>query len=226
MKSSKGSKEARGAGGGRMALSSYTSQPVTLALREAGTLSKRSCILVSPSIVGRRGRKHAYLVHACAVGKIGRSIVLGGDEHTVALSCCDIDHICRSLLGVNAIDFYNLHSMTLEPDILSGKSSDVDDAKQVSLSGLDCSSEVLRVVEQGRFWHWLCSRRIEYADKGLEKIRHEVMVPVRHSQDSLLVVLAFVGRVWISDDERAPHAVWILGQFVSVIPVRPRLINL
>lgn len=226
MKSSKGSKEAKGAGCGRLALSSYTSQPVTLGLREAGTLSKSSYVLLSPSVFGRRGKNHAYLVHACTVGKIGRCIVLSGDEHTVALSCCNIDHICRSLLGVDTVDFYNLHSMTLEPDILSSKSSDIDDAKQVSLSGLDCSSEVLRVVEQGRFWHWLCSCWIEYADEAHEKIRHEIMVPVRHSQDSLLVVFPFVGRVWIADDEWTTHTVWILGEFVGVIPVGPRLINL
>ncbi len=135
-------------------------------------------MLVSPKVPDRQRMSFAYLVHACRVGEIGRSIVLGGNEHAVALSCGEINHICSGLLGVDAINFDYLHRMAFKPDILSGKGSDVDDAEQISLPGFDYRCEVLRVVEQGRFWDRLCSGRVQYADEAFEEAGHEVMVPV------------------------------------------------
>lgn len=116
--------------------------------------------------------------------------------------------------------------MALKPKILSGKSSDIDDAEQVCFSRLDCSGDILRVVEQGSFRDRLGPSRIDYVNEAIEKIGHEIMIPIGQSQDSLLVVLAFVRGLGIGNDEWSAQAVRILGELVTVIPVCTRLIDL
>lgn len=118
------------------------------------------------------------MIHACSVGEIGRSVILGSDEHTVALGCCEIYHFGGRRFGVYAINLNDLHCMAFKPDIVSGKARDVDDAEQVSLSRLDSRRKVLRVVEQGRLWHWLRAGRVGHAHEALEHVGHELMVPV------------------------------------------------
>lgn len=115
--------------------------------------------------------------------------------------------------------------MALEPDVLSGKSTNVDHTEQVCFAGLYCHSEVLGLIEQSSLWHGLCTGRVVLADEAGEQVRHLVMVPVRDGEDKLLVVLAFEWRVWVIDDEWPAQTVWVLAHHMAVIPVRAGLAN-
>ena len=171
------------------------------------------------------GRK-IYRIHACDKCIISGSVILRSDEHAVSLCSSEIDHLCLSWLSVDTINFDNGHVVTLEPEILTSKSSDVDDAEHVSLAGLKHRGHVLSVVHQCCIRNWLSSCGVCHVDKDLHQIWHLIMIPIRESQGSLLVVLSLVWGVGVVDDKRASKSIWILSRYMGMIPVRSRLFDL
>ena len=109
-----------------------------------------------------------YLIHGSDESIVGRGVILGFDEHTVTLGCCEIYHVCLCGLCVDAIDLDNLHSMALEPKVLGSKCSHVDDSEQVSLPGLDKRCQILRVIHERCLRNRLCSSRVLHVDEGAE----------------------------------------------------------
>ena len=108
-----------------------------------------------------------YLVHTCHICKVGRGIVLRGNEYAVALSCCNINHVCCCLIRIYTIDLHNLHSMALKPDVLASECAYIDDSEHIGLPRLDCSGKILAVIEKASFGNWLCSSGIGHTDETL-----------------------------------------------------------
>ena len=52
------------------------------------------------------------------------------------------------------------------------------------------------------------------------------MVPVRESDDKLFVVLSFIRRLWILDNERTPKPIRVLSIQMRMVPVRACLVDL
>ena len=119
-----------------------------------------------------------YLIHTCYICEIARGIVLCGNEYTVALSCSNIYHICCCFIRIYTIDFNDLHSMALEPDVLASECTYIDDSEHVRLPRLDCSGKILAVIEKGSFGNWLCSSRVGHTDETLQKNWHLLMIPI------------------------------------------------
>ena len=119
-----------------------------------------------------------YLIHTCYVCEVGRGIILRGYEYTVALSCCNINHVCCCLIRIYTIDLDNLHRMALKPDVLASECTYIDDSEHVGLPRLDCSSKVLAVIEKGRFGNRLCSGGICHTDETLQENWHLLMIPI------------------------------------------------
>lgn len=145
-------------------------------LRDAGTVSNRLCMVVSLEPCCRI--LNAYLVHAPNEGIIGRGVILHRDENAVTLRWSNINQFCFGRLGVNAINFHDPHGVAFEPEVLSGKSANVDDTEHVSLSGLDWRSEVVCVIHEGGFRDWLSPRWVGHTDETFHQRRYLVVVPV------------------------------------------------
>lgn len=171
-------------------------------------------------------RYNAYRVHAPDEWIVGRSVILCSDEHAASLSWGEIDHVCLCWLSVDAIYFDNLHGVALEPKILTSKGSDVDDAEHVSLTRLNERGQILSVVHQCSIGNRFSSCGIFDADESLHQIRHQVMIPIRKSQVSLLVILTLVWGVWVVNDEWSSKSIRILSRHMRVIPVCARLFDL
>ena len=193
-------------------------------LRESGTTSNRVCKAVSFGPDCKLFGTH--LVHTSDVGVIGRSVVLHRDENAVTLCCSNVDQVCFGGLGVDAVNFHDSHSVTFEPEVLTGKCTYVDDAEQVRLSRFDWRFRIGGVIHKGRVWYWLSSRWVGYTDETLHEARYVVVIPVRHSQYPLLIVLSLVRRVWIIDNQRSAKTIRILGNLVRMVPVCTWLVNL
>lgn len=113
--------------------------------------------------------------------------------------------------------------MALEPDVLAGKGTDVDHTEEVRLAGLDRDREVLGLVPEGGLGNRLRTGGVSLVDEAGEQVLHLVVVPVRHGEDELLIVLAFEWGVWVVDDHRPAETIWVLSHHVAVVPVRARL---
>lgn len=116
--------------------------------------------------------------------------------------------------------------MTLEPEVLAGKGTNVDDAELVRLARLDGDGEVLRLVHEGGLGHGLGAGRVGLCEELRDQVLHLVVVPVRQGEDELMVNFVLVGEVWVVDDERAAQTVGVLGVGVRVVPIRARLVDL
>ena len=156
----------------------------------------------------------AYLVHACNISEVGGGIVLCRDEYAVTLCYSKIDHGCRCLIGVDAINFDYLHGMTFEPEILADKCPHVDDTEHVCLSRLNWCGKVLGIIHEVGVRNRLSPSWISYTDKGREKGWCLIMIPIRECQYSLLVILSFVRRIRIIDDQRSAQAIGVLRQIM------------
>lgn len=116
--------------------------------------------------------------------------------------------------------------MTLEPEILCSECSHIDYAEHVRLARLHVNTQVLGFVHQGRVWNRLSTGWIGIADKPTEQTWHLIMVPIREGQHQFLIVLVFVRRVRVRNDQGPSKSVWILSRIMGVVPVGPRLIDL
>lgn len=175
--------------------------------------------------VGRNSVEKIF-IHASNNRKVGGSIVLCGNQDAVALSSGQIDHVGFSGLGVNAVDFHDLHRMAFEPEILPGESSHVDDAEHISLTWLNLDVQILSVIHQGRLGDRLSTSWIGVAYEAGKLTRHLVVIPVRQSQNELFIILVLVWRVRILDDQCTTKAIWILARIMRMIPVGSRLVDL
>ena len=191
MKSSNGSKESTGFGRGFSAVVSYTSQPVTLGLSVAGTLSKRSFATVSKPVM-IFWCEVMYLVHAPNEGKIGRCVILSGNKHAVSLGSGQIDHVRLSCISVDSIHFHYAHRVVLDPEVLPREGTHIYDTKHVSLAGLNRSGQILGVIHQSRIRYRFCTSRVRHTDEALHKTTNLVVIPIRECKDQFLVVLTFV----------------------------------
>lgn len=144
--------------------------------RDAGTLSNKLWMAVSFEHCCTL--LNAYLIHTSNVGIIGRSIVLHRDENAVTLCCSDINQFCFGSLGVYAINFHDPHGMAFDPEVLTGKSADVDNAEHVSFSWLDWRCEIMGVVHEGRFRYWFSSLWVGHAHESLHELWYLVVIPV------------------------------------------------
>ena len=116
--------------------------------------------------------------------------------------------------------------MPLKPDILRCKRTHVDQPEHICFAGLDLDSQVLRVVDKSSLRHRLGTGWIRDADEALEKILHEIVVPVREGEHDFLVVEILVRVLWIVHNEGATQAIWVLAAFMAMVPVRARLVDL
>ena len=145
-------------------------------LSDAGTVSNKLCAAVS--LEPNYRLLNAYLVHASNVGIIGRGIVLHRDENAVALCCSDVKQVRFGSLGVDAVNFHNSHSVAFEPEVLAGKSANVDNVEHISLSRLNWRCSIVGVIHEGRFWYWLSSCWVGHTDETFHELRYLVVIPV------------------------------------------------
>ena len=82
-------------------------------------------------------------------------------------------------MGIDAINFNDAEVVALEPEILGGKGSHVDDADHVGRPRLDMDLEILGIIHQSSFRNGFRPSWISDADKGRYQTRHLLMVPVR-----------------------------------------------
>ena len=82
------------------------------------------------------------------------------------MSSCNVQHLCISLLSIDAINFDNAEVVALKPEILSSKGGHVDDTNHVGLSRLDMNFEVLGIIHQSSLWNWFRPGGVSDADKG------------------------------------------------------------
>lgn len=167
-----------------------------------------------------------YLVHAGHKGKIGTCVVLGRQEKTDALSGGYVNHVGFRFLGIHAVDLDDAHLVALEPQVLTGKGTNVDDADVIRLSRLHRDGHVLRVIDEACVRDRLCASRVGLAQKSRNEGLYLVMIPVGKSEDDFLVHLFFVREPGIMNNERPAKAVGILAVIVGVIPIRPGLVHL
>ena len=177
-------------------------------------------------VQSRRDLVEEILIHAADKGEIGRRILFGGDENTVALGGRQVEHLCFRRLGIYAVNLHHLHGMAFKPEILCSKSGHVDDPEQIRLAGLESHGQVLGIVHQGGLWDWFCARRVRVAHEPIEETRHLVVVPVAQGEHDLFVVRILDWRIGVVDDQRATKTVRVLSRFVAVVPVCPGLGNL
>ena len=104
-------------------------------------------------------------------------------------------------MSVDAINLHNSHIVTFEPDVLAGKSANVDHAHKIRLARLERNLQLLRVVKQRGLRHRLCTAGVLLAHEEGYQAGHLVMVPVGDTYDDLLVELVLVGVFWVMDDE-------------------------
>jgi hypothetical protein len=116
--------------------------------------------------------------------------------------------------------------MTLEPNVMGCEGANVDQAHEICLAWLDIDLKVLRVVHKGRLRHGLSTRGVLDTDELLEQGLDGLMVPVRQSDDDLLIVLALVRAVGIMDNDRAAQTLGVLAVIVGVVPICSRLVKL
>ena len=121
---------------------------------------------------------NAYLIHASNKGIVGRGIILRRDENAVTLCWSDVDQFCFGSLGVDAVHFDYSHSVTFEPEVLTGEGAYVDDTEHISLPRLDWRCKVEGIVHEGRIRYWLGSCWIGHADETLHELRYLVVIPV------------------------------------------------
>ena len=127
----------------------------------------------------RNSRKvSTHLIHACDVDEVSGCVRFCCDQHAVALSRREIDHVCCRWVGVNPVDFDDLHGVAFNPEVLAGKRSHVDNAEHVYLVGLYWSREILGIVEECSFRYRLGSGWIDHADESSHHVGHLIVVPV------------------------------------------------
>ncbi len=68
--------------------------------------------------------------------------------------------------------------MTLEPNILASKSSNIYHMEKIGLFWLNCNGEVLCVVEERSLWNWFGTSWVGFADKLRDKDLHLLMIPI------------------------------------------------
>jgi hypothetical protein len=116
--------------------------------------------------------------------------------------------------------------MTFDPEVLCGKGSHVDDAKEVGLSWFHRYLQVLGVIHQCCLRDRFCSGGIGNTKELLDETRHLVVVPIRKCEYQLSVNLIGIRILGIVYDERAAKTIWVLAIDMGVIPVRAWLIDL
>jgi len=116
--------------------------------------------------------------------------------------------------------------MTLKPDVLSSKCSDIHHTEEISLSRLDINGDILCVIEKHCLWDGFSTSRIGFVDEGRNDVLHLFIVPVGDRQDDLFVSLILVWRFRVMDNEGCSKTIWVLSLVVRMVPVGPRLSNL
>jgi hypothetical protein len=116
--------------------------------------------------------------------------------------------------------------VSFEPDILRCKRTHIDQSEHVCFAGLNLDSQVLCVVDESSLRHRFGTRRIRNADEALEKILHEIVVPVREGEHDFLVVEILVRILWVMHNEGATQAIGVLSTFMAMVPVCAGLVDL
>ena len=155
-----------------------------------------------------------HLIHASNVRIIGRGIVLHRDENAVTLGGSKVNQVCFRSLGVDAVNFHNPHSVAFKPEVLTGKSTYVDDAEHISLSRFDWRFHIDGVIHEGRFWYRLSACWVGHTDEAFHEFRHLLVIPIGQGQYPLLIVLSLVRRFRIIDNQRSTKTVGILSDLV------------
>ena len=130
-------------------------------------------------------------------GVIFACVRLRFDEEAPPLSRGKTD-ILRSnicLLGIDAIDLYNREVVTPKPDHYAGEVAGAYHVHQICLPGQHFDLGIRLVVKQTSIWNGsgdsiVRGRHIAGRLKGVQKIWHLLVVPVRHGQSEFFVILA------------------------------------
>lgn len=170
--------------------------------------------------------RQTYSIHACHDRKVGLCISLGRDEHAASLSSREVDHVGFSWLGVCTINLDDGHLVTLNPEILSSKSTKIDQSQEIRLAGLHWNLEVLRLIHESSLRNRLSTSRVSLAKELGEQGLHLIMVPVGKRHDNLLIVFPLERRLWVVNDEISSKTIRILTLGMRVIPVGSSLSNL
>ena len=163
-------------------------------------------------------------VHAADESIIGRSLVLRGDQETASLGSTNVNHLRLCLVRENPIDFHDGQIMALKPDVLTRKSTNVDDVEEIRLPWLNWDGQVLRIIEQRGLRDRLGSSGIGFVDEGRNEGLHLIMIPVRDGKNKFLIIL--VREIWVADDEGCSKTIWVLSLVVGMIPVTSGLRDL
>ncbi len=117
--------------------------------------------------------------------------------------------------------------MLVEMDEVSRERRHADDPDQVSLPRFEVEFDILGIVEEGCIRSWHPARLIFRVGEVSFNLRgHLLVVPVGHGEDDFFVVLVFVRRSRIMNDEGSSKAIRILAPVMCMIPVRAGLIDL
>lgn len=116
--------------------------------------------------------------------------------------------------------------MALNPEVLAGKGTNVNDSEHVGRVGLDGDSQVLSLIHERRLGYRLSTSRVVLGQESRKKSGHLVMVPVREGQDKFMVNLLSVRELGVVDDEGTAKTIRILRIVVRVVPVCAGLVNL
>lgn len=170
--------------------------------------------------------RRPYRVHASKKCVVLRCVILGLDKYAIPLSGRQIDHIRVCRFGVDPVDLNDLHGVALDPKVLTGKSSYVNDTEHISFPRLDHRCQILRVVHERRLRNRLSPCRVGHADEGLQQVRHLVVIPIREREISFLMIVILIRRFWIADNERPSEPIRILSSHMGVVPVCAGLIDL
>lgn len=165
-------------------------------------------------------------VHAPNHRVILTRIILHGDQDAVALSAGNVDHICIRRLSPDPVDFDNPHSVALDPEVLTGKSTHIGEVNQISFPGFHWRLQVSSVVHQCTVRHRLGAGGVGHADELFQKIWQQIMIPVGESQNQLLIILTQVRVIRVRDGESLAQTIRILATGMAVVPVGTSLIDL
>lgn len=167
-----------------------------------------------------------YRVHTADHWVVCGRLILHRDQHTVTLSAGEVNHARLVGLRPDAVDLNNAHVVAFNPEVLTCECTDVDYTQEVRLAGLHRELEVLGFIHERRFGDRLGTSWVRDADESFQEIGHLIVVPIRQTDDKLLIILAKIRVLRISDDESLPKAVRVLAFRVRMVPIQAGLVQL
>lgn len=116
--------------------------------------------------------------------------------------------------------------MTLEPNMLTSKSSYIDEMEQIRLARLDGYGKVLGIVHEGTIWNRLRASWVCLIEELWNQDLHFIVVPIRERNSHFSIGLVLVWKIWVGNDKRSSETIWVLSLVVGMIPICAGLISL